>query len=63
VYEAAEAQMLTWIVGGFIVWAVGFLFVLALMRMAGDQDVAARREEMFLDPCSDAALLRPLSGC
>ena len=55
--------MLTWIVGGIIVWAVGFLFLLALMRMAGDQDLAARREEMLLDPCSDPAVLRSMSGC
>jgi hypothetical protein len=55
--------MLTWIIGGFVVWTVGFLFLLALMRMASDQDRAARREEMLLDPCSDPALLRSMSGC
>ena len=55
--------MLAWIVGGFIVWAAGLLFLLALMRMASDQDLAARREEMLLDPCSDPAVLRSMSGC
>ena len=55
--------MLTWIVGGFIVWGIGLLFLFALMRMSGDQDLAARREEMLLDPCSDAALLRSVAGC
>ena len=55
--------MLTWIIGGFIVWAVGFLFVLALMRMSSDQDRAARREEMLLDRSSDMAIVRSMSGC
>jgi hypothetical protein len=55
--------MLTWILGGLIVWTLGILFVLALMRMASDQDQAARREEMLLDPCSEVAVLRSASGC
>jgi hypothetical protein len=55
--------MLTWIVGGVIFWGVGLLFLFALMRMSSDQDRAARREEMLLDPCIDAALLRPVTGC
>ena len=55
--------MLTWIIGSLIVWGIGFLFLFALMRMSSDQDAAARREEMLLDACSDAALLRSVSGC
>ena len=39
--------MLTWIIGGLLFWALGFLFVLALMRMASDQDHAARHEELL----------------
>jgi hypothetical protein len=39
--------MLTWIIGGLSVWTLGILFVLALMRMASDQDRAARHEELL----------------
>ena len=39
--------MLTWIIGGLLVWTLGILFVLALMRMASDQDRAARHEELL----------------
>ena len=45
--------MLTWIVGGLFLWALGLLFVLALMRMASDQDRAARHEEFLMNPLSD----------
>jgi hypothetical protein len=55
--------MLTWIVGGLIVWTFGILFLLALMRMASDQDQAARRQETLLDPCSDVGVARSASGC
>jgi hypothetical protein len=48
--------MLTWIIGGLLAWGVGFLFLLILMRMAGDQDRAARREEMRMDPFSDVPI-------
>jgi hypothetical protein len=34
---------LGWLLLALVVWALGFLFVLALMRMSGDQDRAARR--------------------
>ena len=39
--------MLTWIIGGLVVWTLGIVFLLALMRMAGDQDRAARHEELL----------------
>ncbi len=55
--------MLAWIVGVCIVWGIGFLFLFALMRMSSVQESAARREEMLLDPYSDAALLRSVAGC
>jgi hypothetical protein len=54
----AEAKMLTWIVGGLVVWTLGFLFVLTLMRMASDQDRAARHEEFLMDPLSDVPITR-----
>ena len=30
--------MLTWIAVGFVLWLLGFGFVMALMRMASDED-------------------------
>ena len=54
----AEAQMLTWIVGGVLLWTLGFLFLLVLMRMASDQDRAARHEEFILNPLSDVPITR-----
>ena len=54
--------MLTWIVGGLLGWTLGFLFVLALMRMASDQDRAARHEEFLMNPLSDVPITRFGSG-
>ena len=34
-----------WILLGVFAWVLGVLFVIVLMRMAGDQDRAARRAE------------------
>ena len=45
-----------WIVLGFAGWALGFLFVMILMRMAGDEDRAARHEEKRLNPFSDVSI-------
>jgi hypothetical protein len=39
----------TWIVVGLAGWALALAFVLLLMRMAGEQDRAARRSEKKLD--------------
>ena len=39
-----------WIVVGLAGWALALVFVLLLMRMAGQQDRAARRSERKLDP-------------
>jgi hypothetical protein len=44
---------LIWIVLGLVGWTVGLMFVLILMRMAGDQDRAARHEQKRRDPYSD----------
>jgi len=56
--------MLTWIIGGFLVWTAGILFALALMRIASDQDRAARHEELLrnLTPRrTDHAFRKPLT--
>ena len=44
--------MLTWILLGLALWIIGFGFVLVLMRMASDEDRAARHIEQ-----SDGSLL------
>jgi len=41
------------IVLALVGWALGLVGVLVLMRMAGDEDRAARHEEKLLDPYSD----------
>jgi hypothetical protein len=49
---------LTWILLGLVVWGIALLFVLLLMRMAGDQDRAARHEQKRIDPLSDVTITR-----
>ena len=49
---------LSWIVLGLVGWALGLAFVLVLMRMAGDQDRAARHEQKRIDPHSDVTITR-----
>jgi hypothetical protein len=49
---------LGWIMLGLVGWALGLLFVLTLMRMAGDQDRAARHEQKRLDPSADVTITR-----
>ena len=46
----------SWIVLGAIGWLGGIAFVLILMHMAGDQDRAARHEELLMDPFSDVTV-------
>lgn len=41
---------------GLVAWGLASLFVLILMRMAGDQDRAARREQQRMIPYSDEAV-------
>ena len=48
----------SWILLGLIGWALGLVMVLALFRMAGDQDRAARHEQKRLDPYSDVTITR-----
>ena len=47
---------LSWIMLGLVGWALGLVFVLALMRMSGDQDRAARHGQKRLDPYSDVTI-------
>ena len=49
---------LSWIMLGLVGWALGLLFVLTLMRMAGDQDRAARHQQKRLDPFTDVTITR-----
>jgi len=39
-------------------WLLGLSFVLVLIRMAGDQDRAARHQQKHLDPYSDVTITR-----
>ncbi len=49
---------LGWIMLGLVGWALGLVVVLALFRMSGDQDRAARHEQKRLDPYSDVTITR-----
>jgi hypothetical protein len=49
---------LGWILLGLMGWALGLVVVLALFRMSGDQDRAARHEQKRLDPYSDVTITR-----
>lgn len=49
---------LSWIVLGLVGWALGLVVVLALFRMSGDQDRAARHEQKRLDPYSEVTITR-----
>ena len=48
----------TWIVVGLAGWALALVFVLLLMRMAAQQDRAARHSEKRLDPFSDVTITK-----
>ena len=52
----------TWIALGIVGWALGFLFVMILMRMASDEDRAARHEEKLLNPFSDVTTTQTGGG-
>ena len=45
-----------WIILGLVAWSVGFLFVMILMRKAGDEDRDARHQEKLRDPFSDVTI-------
>jgi hypothetical protein len=57
-----RVMSLSWIVLGLVGWALGLIVVLALFRMAGDQDRAARHEQKRLDPYSDVTITRAGEG-
>jgi hypothetical protein len=48
----------TLIILGVVGWALALLFVLLLMRMAGDQDRSARHEQKRMDPSSDVTITK-----
>ena len=50
------------IVLGLVGWALVVLVVLVCMRMAGDQDRAARHDEKLLDPFSDVTITQSGNG-
>ena len=52
------AMSVSWILLGLVGWALGLVMVLALFRMSGDQDRAARHEQKRLDPYSDVTITR-----
>lgn len=45
-----------WIALAIIFWALGMTLAIILMRMAGDQDRAARHSEKKLFPFSDVSI-------
>jgi hypothetical protein len=47
---------------GLAGWAIGLVIVLALFRMSGDQDRAARHAEKRLDPFSDVEITQNGQG-
>ncbi|MEP7183463.1 MAG: hypothetical protein ABI886_14885 [Betaproteobacteria bacterium] len=47
---------MSWILLGAVLWALGSLFVLVLVRMSGEQDRAARHEQKRIDPHSDVTI-------
>jgi len=49
---------LDWILLGIVGWVLCVLFTLILLRMAGDQDRAARRAQRDIDPYADVTITR-----
>ncbi len=47
---------LGWILLGLVGWSLAMLALLLVMRMSGDQDRAARREQAHLYPHSDETI-------
>ena len=50
------------ILTGVVGWTLGLVVVLALFRMSGDQDRAARHTEKRLDPFSDVEITQNGTG-
>jgi len=53
---ARREMDVNWILLGLLGWGLGLLFVLALMRMAGRQDRAARHQQKRIDPLADVTI-------
>jgi hypothetical protein len=49
-------EIFEWVVLGVVLWALGVVFVLILMRMSGDQDRNARRAQQQMIPYSDETI-------
>jgi hypothetical protein len=49
---------LTWIFLGLVGWGLALLFIWVLMRMAADQDRAARHEQKRIYPHSDVTITK-----
>jgi hypothetical protein len=49
---------LNWIVLGLVGWGLALVVILAIFRMSGDQDRAARHAQKRLDPYSDVTITR-----
>jgi hypothetical protein len=47
---------MSWLLLAIVAWALGAVFVIALCRMAGDQDRAARHAEKAFIPHSDVTV-------
>ena len=55
--EALDIFLATcWTKLGLVGWALGLVFALIRMRMAGDQDRAARHRQKRIDPYSDMTI-------
>ena len=54
--EVQRKMDLNWILLVLLGWGLGLLFVAVLMRMAGNQDRAARHEQKRLDPLADVTI-------
>ena len=48
--------MFDWIMIVLVVWFIGALVAIVLVRMAGDQDRAARHMEKAISPFSDVTI-------
>ena len=53
---------MSWIVLGLVVWVLFALCALILMRMSGEQDRAACRDEKLLIPFSDVTITQSGNG-
>jgi hypothetical protein len=55
---ARSGGAVDWILLGIVAWILGVLFVMVLMRIAGDGDRAARHAHKKVDPYADVTITR-----